>query len=183
MRDKERTVTALILTGAPGAGKTSAMTGLGARLEIEGRAYGAIETEQLAQGSPLLRNEEWIPQLAAVLRLQREIGRRFFLIAATLESEADLCGIVEAADADKTLVVCLRAAAETLAARLDAREPTAWAGKQSLIEHARELADQAPAIAGIDLVLDTDSLDRDKVVAEILVALAAAQMYAPPAAD
>jgi cytidylate kinase len=107
MRDKERTVAALILTGAPGAGKTSALVGLAAQLDIERRAYGAIETEQLAQGSPLLRNEEWIPQLA----------------------------------------------------------------------------DRAPAIEGIDLVLDTDSLDRDEVVAEILAALAAAEMYAPPAVD
>jgi hypothetical protein len=183
MRDKERTVAALILTGAPGAGKTSALAALGARLEIEGRAYGAIETEQLAQGSPLLRNEEWIPQLAEVLRLQRGIGRRFFLIVATLESEADLRGVVEAADADKTLVVCLRAAAETLAERLDAREPVSWPGRQPLIEHARELADRVPAIEGIDLVLDTDSVDREVVVTEILGALEAAGMYAPPAAD
>lgn len=183
MRDKERTVAALILTGAPGAGKTSALAGLGTRLEIEGRAYGAIETEQLAQGSPLLRNEEWIPQLAAMLRLQREIGRRFFLIAATLESEADLRGVVEAADADKTLVVCLRAAAETLAERLDAREPVSWPGRQRLIEHARELADRVAAIEGVDLVIDTDSLDRDETVEEILGALTAAEMYVPPADD
>lgn len=181
MRDKERTVAALILTGAPGAGKTSVLGELGTRLEIAGHPYGSIEAEQLAQGSPLLRGEEWIPQLAAVLRLQREVGRRLFLIVATVESEAELRGVIEAADADKTVVVCLRASAETLAARLDAREPSRWPGKEALVGRARQLADKIPAFAGIDLVLDTDALDRDETVASILGALADAEMNVPPA--
>jgi broad-specificity NMP kinase len=179
MGNKQRTVGALILSGAPGSGKTSVLAKLGTRLESEGCAFGAIETEQLAQGSPLLRNEEWIPQLAAVLCLQREIGRRLFLIVATLESEADLQGVVAAAAADKTLVVCLRADAETLAYRLDARESARWPGKKLLIEHARALTDRAPAIEGVDLVVDTDSLDCDETAAAILGALEAADIYIP----
>ena len=166
-------VAALILTGAPGSGKTTVLAELAARLESKGVPYGSIETEQLAQGSPLLRNEEWIPQLAAVLRLQRELGRRLFLIVATVEGDADLRGVVEAADADKTLVVCLRADGEALAARIEAREPDSWPGKRALMEHARELAERAPAIDGIDLVLDTDSLDRGEIVDLILEALGA----------
>ena len=173
MANEEQAVAALILTGAPGSGKSSVLVELGTRLEIEGRAYGAFETEQLAQGSPLLRNEEWIPQLAAVLRLQRELGRRLFLIAATLESESDLRGVIESTGADKTLVVCLRASAETLAERLDAREPASWPGKQPLIDRARRLAEKIPNLDGIDLVIDTEAADRDETVARILGAVTA----------
>ncbi|MBN9621401.1 MAG: hypothetical protein J0H06_00370 [Actinobacteria bacterium] len=166
-------VAALVLTGAPGAGKTSALLELGTRLEIEGVQYGAIESEQLTMGSPVLSNEELIPQLAAVLRLQREAGRRLFLIVATIESEADLRGVVDAARADKVLVVCLRASPDTVAARVESREPNSWPGKGALIEHARELAVLVPQIDGIDLVIDTDAQSRDGVVEQILDALAA----------
>jgi broad-specificity NMP kinase len=152
---------ALVLTGAPGSGKTSVLRALGTRLEIAGHNYGMIESEQLAMGSPLLSSEEWIPQLAAVLRLQRQAGRRLFLVAATVESAADLYGVVNAAAADKTLVVCLHAAADTLAARVDAREPDAWPGKQALVDHTRELAGQVAEIEGIDLFIDTDRHDTD----------------------
>jgi shikimate kinase len=176
-------VAALIVTGAPGAGKSSVLVELGTRLEIAGQSYGSIESEQLAQGSPLLGDEEWIPQLAAVLRLQREAGRRLFLIAATPESEAALRDVVEAVGGDRTLVVCLRSDPETLAERLDQRESSRWPGKQPLIDRARDLADRIPAFEGVDLVLDTDSLARDEVVEGILGALAAAEMYIPPAAD
>jgi len=41
---------------------------------------------------------------------------------------------------------------------------------------------QSPAIDGIDLVLDTDSLDLGEAAAEILAALASAEIYAPPTA-
>ena len=53
-------VAALILTGAPGTGKTSALEVLMTLLELEGAEYGAIESEQLALGSPLLPGEAWI---------------------------------------------------------------------------------------------------------------------------
>ena len=176
-------VSAVILTGAPGSGKTSVLVELGTRLEIDGHPYGATESEQLAQGSPLLGDEEWIPQLAAVLRLQREAGRRLFLIAATVESAAALRGVVAAAGADKTLVVCLRADAETLEARLDEREPLWWPGKQPLIERARGMAERVPALPGIDLLIDTESVDRDEAVAQVIGALAAAEMYPPSGSD
>jgi enoyl-CoA hydratase/carnithine racemase len=123
-------------------------------------------------GSPLLASEDWLPQLAAVLRLQRDAGRRLFLIAATIESEADLRGVVDAARADKVLVVALRARADTVAARIADREPDTWPGKAALIEHARELAELAHTFAGIDLVIDTDAHDREEAVELILSALA-----------
>lgn len=44
---------ALILTGPPGAGKSSVLEALTTLLELDGVEYSALESEQLAWGSPL----------------------------------------------------------------------------------------------------------------------------------
>jgi predicted ATPase len=43
-------VCAVVITGAPGSGKSSVLDALATRLEIEGVAHGVIESEQLAEG-------------------------------------------------------------------------------------------------------------------------------------
>jgi gluconate kinase len=160
-------VAAVILIGAPGSGKSAVLDALATRLEIEGVAHGAIESEELARGLPLLPADAWIDQLAAVLRLQREGGRRLFLIAATTESNDELRGVVTAAGADVTLTVCLVAPADLLAERLERREPDRWPGKQRLIAHARELASTIPRLRGIDRLIDTSERDAEEVALEV----------------
>jgi len=162
---------ALVLTGAPGAGKSSVLEALTTLLEIEGTAYGAIESEQLAWGSPWLQAGEWIPQLAAVLSLQHQAGRRLFLVAATTETGAELRGVVDAVDVEHVIVVCLSAAPDTVAARIARREPDSWPGKAALIAHARQLARSIPAIEGVDLVIDTGGRDPVAVAGEVRDAL------------
>jgi adenylate kinase len=46
------TTMAVVLTGAPGAGKSSVLDRLATLLEIEGVEFGALESEQLGWGSP-----------------------------------------------------------------------------------------------------------------------------------
>ena len=75
----------VLLIGAPGAGKSALLAALSTLLEREGVRHGALESEQLAQGWPLLAASDWIGQLGAVLARQREAGRRIFLVAATTE--------------------------------------------------------------------------------------------------
>jgi predicted ATPase len=70
--DNRRMTGAVILIGAPGSGKSSVLDALATRLEIDGVSHGAIESEQLAQGFPLLPGDSWTEQLAAVLTLQRD---------------------------------------------------------------------------------------------------------------
>jgi chloramphenicol 3-O-phosphotransferase len=162
---------ALVIIGAPGAGKSSVLEALGTLLELDGVAYGAIESEQLSRGWPLLGADDWIPQLAAIMALQRRAGRTLFLIAATTETAAELEGVVGALDADRVIVVCLSAPEEVVAARVEAREPDAWPGKQRLIEHAGVLAQSIPNIDGIDLVIDTDAREAQDVALEIREAI------------
>ena len=70
--------------------------------------------------------------------------------------------------AERLLVVCLSASPETVAARIEAREPDRWPGKQPLIERARRLASSTPSLPGIDMVIDTEQRTADEVAAEIL---------------
>jgi chloramphenicol 3-O-phosphotransferase len=162
---------ALLLTGAPGSGKSSALEALTTLLEIDGVAHGAIESEQLAWGWPWLSFSEATEQLAAVLAFQRRAGRQLFLLAATTETVAELRALVEAIDGDRVLVVCLAARPDTVAARLAEREPDRWPGKQDLIARARALAGTIPLLDGIDIVIDTDAVDREHVAVQIREAM------------
>jgi cytidylate kinase len=159
---------AVFLIGAPGAGKTSLLESLSQLLELEGVSHGALESEQLSFGWPLLGARAWIPQLEGVLRLQREAGRSTFLISATPEREAELEELVVAARADATLVVCLRVAPAVAAARVAAREPESWPGRARLIERAGELAERVEHFSGIDLALDSETSSPAEMAAEIL---------------
>jgi len=154
---------ALILTGPPGAGKSSVLEALTTLLEIDGVEFSALESEQLGWGSPWLSAEQWLPQLAAVMALQRQ------------ETTDELCRVVEAVGADRSLVVLLVAAPEVVAARIDSREPDLWPGKANLIEHARSLAVSMPQdLAGVDAQVRTEGRAAVDVAAELRDVLGAA---------
>jgi chloramphenicol 3-O-phosphotransferase len=163
----------MILTGAPGSGKSSVLDALGTLLEIEGLEFGAIESEELARGSPWLTAAQWLPGLAAVVALQRAAGRETFLVAATTETEHELNDVVDAVGAERVVVICLSAPRDVVAERVARREPDSWPGKRSLVEHARHLADEIPAIRGIDAVIPTAGREPAQVAGEIKALLVA----------
>jgi broad-specificity NMP kinase len=170
---------AVLITGAPGSGKSSVLDALGTLLEIAGVAHGAIETEQLTRGAPPLGSELLVAQLRDVIELQRGAGRRLFLIAFTAESAEQLRAAQGAIGAERALVVALHAPADVLAARLQAREPDRWPGKAGLIAHARELAPLAAAIEGVEQAIDTAGREPEDVAREVLDAMRAAGLVAP----
>ncbi len=160
-------IAALVLIGAPGSGKSSVLEALMTQFELDGVEYGAIESEQLALGSPLLPAGHWTRQLEVVLALQREAGRRRFLVVATVENAGELGDVVGATCADIPLVVCLCASADTVAARIGDREPDRWPGKASLIAHARDLARTVPELGAIDLRINTEDRRPEDVAGEV----------------
>jgi adenylate kinase len=176
-------VAALVLVGAPGTGKSSVLKALMTLLEIDGVNYGAIESEQLSMGSPLLRASDWTPQLEAVLALQRGADRQLFLIAATTESVDELRAVVSATHAGLVLVVCLSAPAEIVATRLADREPDRWPGKEQLIAHARGLAQSMPNLDGIDVVIDTEHRAAEDVAAQVHETMRAGRLLTARAGD
>lgn len=80
----------LLLTGGPGAGKSTTLDALATLLDIDDVEYGAIEAEQLAWGNPWLGFDGAVEQLEAVLAVQRRAGRHLMLVAAGVESAAEL---------------------------------------------------------------------------------------------
>ena len=173
---------AVILTGSPGSGKSSVLDALSTLLEIDATEFGAIEAEQLARGWPWLALSDVLPQLAVVAASHRGAGRQLFLVVATTETSAELQRVIDAVAVDRTLVVCLYAPPEVVAARIADREPDAWPGKQPLIAHARELAMAIPAIAGIDVVVDTDGRPAVEAAARVRALLADHGLIPAPSA-
>ncbi len=173
-------ITALILTGAPGAGKSSVLEELATLLDIEDVEHGAIEAESLSLGRPLLPASSWVAQLDAVLALQRAAGRQRFLISATCATAEELAGVIGATAAESLLVVCLRASPEAIAARLEDREPDRWPGKAPLIARAQRYAVSAPRLPGIGLVIDTEERHAEDVATEILEAMRGEGMLPSP---
>ena len=139
--------------------------------EVKRIEHGALESEQLSLGWPPLPAVAWTPQLAALLSLQRDAGRRLFLISATVEDAAELAAVRASTAADPALVVCLKASPDVVAARIDAREPDRWPGKRPLIERARQLARSNARLAAVDLVIDTEGRTPEGVAAEIFRAM------------
>ena len=157
-----------MITGAPGAGKSAVAQAFTTLLDNAGVEHGAIESEQLAWGTPWLADALVHEQLAAVVRLQRGYGRRRFVVVATTETQEDLDSLLTVIGASRTFVVCLRAPGDVCAARVLTREPERWAGRDALAAHARELASVIPALPGVDLVLSTDGHSAEAVAGELL---------------
>jgi chloramphenicol 3-O-phosphotransferase len=170
---------ALILIGGPGSGKSSVLDALSTMLEIDQVRFAAIETEQLARGWPWLNAAQWIPQLEAVIELQRRAGRQTFLVAATPETEQELRAVVDAVGVEQVVIVCLSAPADLAAGRVAEREPDSWPGKLPLVEHARKLAREIQSLGGIDLVLSTVDQRAAEVATEVKRLLAVKGILRP----
>jgi selenophosphate synthetase-related protein len=148
--------------------------------EIDGVNFGALELEQLAWGSPWLEGEAWLAQVRAVFELQRDAGRRLFLIAATTETSRELATLIDAIAVDVVVVVLLVASAGLVADRLQDREPDTWPGKRALIAHARQLAASMAALDGVDIRVSRESRTPNDVAREVRDAL---QKFGIPGAD
>ena len=150
---------------------------LSTALELEEMTFAAIETEQFARGWPWLTAAQWMPQLRAVVELQRQAGRERFLVVATTETEEELQAVIAAVRVERVTVACLSVPPALAAARVAEREPNSWPGKLALVEHAQKLAREIPLIPGIDLVLATADRHASAVATELRAHLAAREMF------
>ena len=149
---------AVLITGAPGSGKTSVLTALSDALSDDDVPHVTVEVEMLAWTHPPLTDEQRLRHVRAICA-----GHPLALVAETVESEAELAALREAVGADRSFVVRLEAPPDTLAERIVAREPPGWSGLSALVEHARAMA----PVAGADLVLSTDGEIAEAIAARI----------------
>ena len=158
---------AVVITGPPGAGKTSVLTALVDALSDDDIAHAAVEVEMLVWTHPALTDEQWARHLRLACALYREAGHRLLLVAQTLETDADVTELVDAVCAAEVFLVRLEAQPASLVRRIIEREPSSWSGLPGLVEHAQELAATMPRLADVDLVLSTEGERAEDVAARI----------------
>jgi hypothetical protein len=161
----------VVITGPPGAGKTSVLTALVDALTDDDVAHAAIELETLAWTHPALDDVAWSEHLKATCALYRQAGHELLLVAETLETDDDVDRLLEAVGADERFLVRLEAPRATLVERIIEREPANWSGLAGLIEHTQVLAATMPLLRGVDLVVSTDGQRPEAGAARIRAAL------------
>lgn len=166
-----RPVFALVLTGPPGAGKTSVLTALVDALTDDDIPHAAVEVEALVWSHPAVSTEQWMRHVAGACALHRQAGHRLLLVADTIETGADLARLLDAIGADEHFVVRLEALPATLVTRIVEREPDTWSGLPALVAHARELAASMPTLQDIDLAVSTERRRPEAVAEQIRAAL------------
>jgi broad-specificity NMP kinase len=158
-------VFAVLITGPPGAGKTSVLTALHDALSDDDVAHAAIEVEMLVWEHPGPSDEQRLGRVRATCAQHRDAGHRLLLVVETLETDDDVARLLGAVGADEHVLVRLEARPATLAERIVAREPAGWSGLGQLVEHAQELVTTMRALQGVDLVVSTEG-ERPEDVAE-----------------
>jgi ribose 1,5-bisphosphokinase PhnN len=167
-------VFAFVLTGPPGAGKSSVLEALSDALVDDDIAHATVETEALTATHPPLEDAQWLAHVQAACRLHRHQGQRLLLLATTVERDTDLRAVRDAVGADEHAVVRLEAEPETLARRIVAREPEGWSGLDSLVAASARLARVIANLDGIDLAFSTEDARPSDVAARIRDAFPAA---------
>jgi len=166
-------VFAVVITGPPGAGKTSVLTALSDALSDDDIPHAAVEVETLVWTHPALTDEQWARHVQAACELYREAGHRLLLVAHPLDTDTDVTQLLAAVGVDAVFLVRLEAQPSTLVERITGREPASWSGLPELVDHAQHLAASMPDLVGIDLVLSTEGQRPEDVAARIRAALPA----------
>ena len=139
---------AIIITGAPGAGKSSALTALTDRLGDEGVEHVTVEVDELSRGHPWRDGRRHLRAFAAETEL--------LLVAATVESLEYLRDLLDAIGCAEHLLVVLHARPETLVRRIRERETIPWTGLEALVARTPALQDAILALPA-DLTVDTET--------------------------
>ena len=91
---------AVVITGPPGAGKTSVLTALADALSDDDVPHAVVEAEALRWAHPGLTDEQEMRHVKAVCALYREAGHALMLIGQTIETDDNLAQLVDAVGAD-----------------------------------------------------------------------------------
>ncbi len=167
------TVPTIIVTGPVGVGKTTVAEEMGLLLLDAKIPHATVDFDHLTACYPRpAYDDRWgtklgLMNLAALWKNYQSSGARRLLIARVIESRSDLDGFREAVPDADILVVRLRAAPETLQARVRQRGP--GRGMEWHLHRAIELAPLMEAQQVEDVLIETDGRDATTIARDILV--------------
>jgi predicted kinase len=165
----------VLVTGPPGAGKSTVATAVHNRLGDDGVANALVESDELRRSHPALAPQRVCEHVAFLVRSYREVGHHLVIVTETLESRADYEQLLSAVAPEEVFLVRLDAEVETLQARITAREPASWSGLSELLASASRLASAMRLLADVDLVVSTQTGTADDAASRIVTALEASR--------
>ena len=161
---------AVVVNGAPGAGKTACLMALSDALVVDEIRHAAIDVDELAWAYPYPSNAERFALLHAGWEAHRRAGHDLLLVAEVVESNDELVQLLDAVGADDHLQVLLESSPATLRKRIIEREPPGWSGLEYLLGEMERYAVVLKELDGLHARLDTEQLGPDEVAAQIRAA-------------
>jgi chloramphenicol 3-O-phosphotransferase len=155
MNWETRRVFAVLVTGAPGVGKTTYLTALTDVLADDGIAHATIEADDVSWAYPypdLRARTEYVRRAWAAYR---DNGHELVLLGEVVESPEHLAELLGAVGADDHLLVRLTAPYMLLRQRILAREPVEWSGTEHLLEETKRWVELVDRLEGSHLTIDT----------------------------
>jgi adenylylsulfate kinase len=165
-------VPTIIVTGPVGVGKSTVAEAMGYQLLAAKVPHANVDFDQLTAGYPRpADDDQWgtklgLSNLAAMWRNYQLAGARRLIIARVVESRSELDGYRQAVPGADIQLVRLRAAPETLQARVRRRGP--WRDMEWHLARAVELAAQMDAQHLEDVLIETDDRDAVTVARDVL---------------
>ena len=163
---------AVVITGPPGAGKSTVATAVHDLLGDAGVANALMEVDELERCYPPRGEAQVLANLATMCASYRDAGYELLFVTATVETDAYRDRLLAAVGATAYLLIRLEADAGTLERRIRSREPVDWSGTDGLIAAATRLAAEMPSLGGVDLVLSTERESPAVLAAQIKAAIA-----------
>jgi cytidylate kinase len=148
-------VFAVLITGAPGAGKTTYLTALTDALADDEIAHAVIDADDVSWAYPypdLAARAEYLGRASGA---HRDRGHDLMLVGEVVESGEHLAQLLAAVGADDHMLVRLTAPYLLLRQRILAREPVEWSGTDHLLEETKRWARVIDELDGAHLTVDT----------------------------
>ena len=146
---------AVVVTGAPGVGKTTYVTALSDTLVDDQVAHAVIDADDVSWAWPYPDLEERVRYIRHAWAAYRERGHDLGVVSEVVESPAHLGDLLAAVDAEDHLLVRLTAPYMLLRQRILAREPVEWSGNEYLLEETKRWVQVIDELDAAHVTIDT----------------------------
>ena len=168
------TVDVVVLTGAPGVGKSSLAEEMFDQLCDRGVRHAAIDVDALCLSYPFRSGDPYnnataIENVASVWANFSRHGIDRLVLVRVVESRADVERLLAAIPGAHATVCHLAASPSTVEERIRRRE--VGSSTELLAARGRQLAAMEPDLGFVDIVLETGGRALDELAAELLARL------------